>query len=113
MEIDDILGVCGPSCANCPAYKATRSGPADLKLVASQWTNSLNRVFIADDLVCDGCRVEGGRKSTYCADCEIRNCAVSHGHESCGHCEKGPCDKIVSSTARIALAKIKETLSNN
>jgi len=111
MPIDDLIAVCGFSCADCPAYIATRnSDRTELARIAGEWTKSLGRTFTPDDIICDGCRVPGGRRVAYCADCNIRACAQSKGYITCAHCPKCPCDKIVSPKAREALEALQKTL---
>ncbi len=109
--LDDLIAICGPSCAKCPAYIATHSGNrAELKRIADEWTKSLGRTYSADDIICDGCRVPGGRSTGYCATCNIRLCAESRGNITCAHCTECPCEKIVSPKARQILEDLKKTL---
>jgi hypothetical protein len=108
--LDDLIAICGPSCAKCPAYIATHSGNrAELKRIADEWTKSLGRTY-SDDIICDGCRVPGGRRTGYCATCNIRLCAESRGNITCAHCTECPCEKIVSPKARQILEDLKKTL---
>ena len=111
MTLNDLTAVCGPSCTKCQAYIASRSGNrAELERIAVEWTKAIGRTFTADDIFCDGCRVPGGRLSSYCATCDIRNCAQSRGNITCAHCEECPCDKIVAPEAHEAMAALKEIL---
>jgi hypothetical protein len=107
----DLTAVCGPSCTLCHAYTATRNNDRkELKKIAAEWSKALNRAFTPEDIICDGCRVPGGRLSAYCATCEIRLCAQSKGAITCAHCALCPCDKIVAPPAREALEALKKTL---
>lgn len=109
--VDNLVPVCGPRCDQCPAYKATQSGNrAELEHIAAEWTKGLGKTFTAEDILCDGCRVEGGRLSAYCATCEIRLCAQGKGHPTCAHCDDYPCARIVAPPAREALDKIRASL---
>jgi hypothetical protein len=111
MVLDDLTAICGPSCTQCQAYIATRNNDkAELERIASEWTKGLGRTFTADDIVCDGCRVPGGRLSTYCATCEIRLCAQNKGMVTCAHCPDSPCEKIIAPPAIEALAALKKSL---
>jgi hypothetical protein len=111
ISIDELRGVCGPSCTLCPAYRATRSGdPEELERVAREWTEAMGKTFAAVDVACDGCRVEGGRKSRYWPDCGIRLCAESRGRQTCGHCPNAPCERITAPVAREAIAEIRTEL---
>jgi hypothetical protein len=112
MPLDDLIAVCGPSCAKCPAYIATHTNNrADLQRIADEWTKSLGKTYSAEDIICDGCRVPGGRRVAYCADCNIRLCAESKGVITCAHCTECPCEKIASPKARQILADLKKSLS--
>lgn len=111
MTFDDLTAICGPSCTQCDAYKASRSGNrAELERIAIEWTKAMGRTFTADDIYCDGCRVPDGRLSSYCETCDIRICAQSRGNITCAHCEDCPCDMIVAPEAQKALAILKEIL---
>ena len=111
MNIEKIIAICGVSCTECRAYKATQSGDRSaLEGIASEWTSSIGRTFTADDVICDGCRVEGKRLSAYCSSCEIRLCAQSKGLPTCAHCDDCPCDKIVAPVAREALRKLRKDI---
>jgi hypothetical protein len=109
--LSDLTAICGPSCTQCQAYIASRSGKrSDLERVANEWTQAIGRRFTAGDVYCDGCRVPDGRRSSYCATCEIRICAQNRGNETCAHCADCPCDRIVAPDAREALAALKDSL---
>ncbi len=109
--LDDLIAVCGVSCAQCRAYTATRAGGrTGLESVAAEWTKTMGRTFTSDDVVCDGCRVPDGRHSTYCATCDIRNCAQGKGTITCAHCAECPCEKIVAPEAREALATLRRSI---
>ena len=111
MTFNDLTAVCGPSCTQCHAYIASRSGNrAELERFAAEWTKAMGRTFTADDIFCDGCRVSGGRLSSYCATCDIRNYAQSRGNITCAHCDEYRCDKIVAPVAQEALAALKNIL---
>jgi hypothetical protein len=109
--LNDLTAICGPSCTQCQAYIATKSNnKAELKRIAAEWTQAIGRNFTTEDIICDGCRVPGGRLSTYCATCNIRLCAQSKGFMTCAHCPECPCEKIVAPPAREALANLKKNL---
>ena len=110
MTFDALVAVCGPRCTRCDAYQATRSGRAALARLAAEWTQAMGREFAPEDLICDGCRVVGGRKSAYCAECEILNCARRRGYETCAHCPDSPCEKLNAPPAIEAIAELKAAL---
>jgi hypothetical protein len=108
--LDDLIAVCGVNCQLCPAFQATKSGErANLERVATEWTAVSPKPFKADDIICDGCRVNG-RKSGYCATCEIYLCAQSQGFITCAHCPSAPCLKIKHPLARESIIKLKKEL---
>jgi hypothetical protein len=111
MMLDDLVAVCGYDCADCPAYIATRNNDtAELARLALEWTKALGKTYKPEDILCDGCRVPGGRRVAYCTDCNIRTCALSKGYITCAHCPASPCEKITSPKAREALETLKKTL---
>jgi hypothetical protein len=112
--LNDLIAICGPSCTQCQAYNATKSGDRkELEKIAAEWTKGLGRTFTTDDIICDGCRVPGGRLSTYCSTCEIRICAQSKGAITCAHCAECPCEKIIAPPAREALEALKKELNEH
>ncbi len=64
-----------------------------------------------EEILCDGCRVQGGRLVAYCAECNIRACALAKGYPTCAHCPDMPtCDKIVQEKTRKGLRELKKKL---
>jgi len=113
MEIDKIIAICGVSCTKCESYQATiQNDTIKLKSIAEQWTKSMGREFTVDDIVCDGCRIEGKRLSAYCSSCEISLCAKSKGFPTCAHCNESPCEKIVAPIAQESLRKLRREILN-
>lgn len=94
--MNKYIAVCGLNCENCEARIATINDDNILRSkVASEWS-ILNGVTITSDMInCVGCRVDG-IKTPYCEKmCPIRKCAISHGFETCGECDKiNECKKI-------------------
>jgi hypothetical protein len=88
---------CGLVCEECPAMRATRSGDGEaLARTAAQWTRALGLEFTRDSIQCDGCLVEGGRRSAYCARCEVRPCAEARGVATCADCGDYPCEVLAA-----------------
>ncbi len=85
--MERLIAYCGLVCTECPAYVATRANdPAELERVAAMWREEFNAPDItAESILCDGCTASG-RKSGYCAECEIRACAVAMAVATCAHC---------------------------
>lgn len=109
MAIDEFVAICGPRCTECDAYKATCGNRSELERIARGWTKSLGKEYTADDIICDGCRVNNGRLSSYCAECEMRLCAISKIIGTCAHCQISPCEKITPPAIE-AIERIKKIL---
>ena len=109
--LHDLIAVCGFDCTKCPAYQATYSNDkAKMERVAAEWSKVAKQKMTVNDILCDGCRVPGGRRVVYCASCNIRTCAQSKSVITCAHCPECPCDKIIRPEAREALEVLKKTL---
>jgi hypothetical protein len=90
-----LIAYCGLVCNECPAYVATRANDrAELERVAAMWREEFNAPNItAESILCDGCAV-AGRKSGYCAECEIRACAMAREVANCSHCDDYGCERL-------------------
>ncbi len=87
-----IVAPCGIVCTDCPAYVATLSNDlGKLKEIAKQWSSE-DRHYQAEDIVCDGCFSD--RVHAFCAECEVRGCAIQNGHRVCSLCSMYPCDRL-------------------
>ena len=92
-----IVAYCGLVCSDCAAYTATQANdPAALEKVAAQWRKEFNSPDItADSILCDGCLgTNGGRRISYCDECEIRACGLERGVANCAHCADYACEKL-------------------
>ena len=111
MALSKFIAACGFDCRNCPAYKATHSSDiTEQKRVAEKWSKANGQKMTVEDILCDGCRVPGGRLVAYCAACNIKTCAQNKGYPTCAHCPECPCDKIVQRKTQEMLAELKKTL---
>jgi hypothetical protein len=112
QKLSNLVAYCGFDCSNCPAYKATHSDDQDeRKRVAEKWTKAAGKPMTITDILCDGCRVHGGRLVAYCAECNIRTCALSKGYLTCSHCPDMPtCEKITTRKTRKMLEELKKKL---
>ena len=92
---------CGLNFETCEARLATVNNDNELrKKVAAEWSK-LNQVEILPGMInCEGCRADG-KKTLYCDRlCEIRQCALKKGVETCGGCpEMDSCGKLSMVTA--------------
>jgi len=93
--MDKIIGVCGLTCSECPAYKATQSDDdAERKRVAEMWSKEYGAEIKPEDINCDGCTVLDGRNFGYCSKCEIRACGLGRKVQNCAHCSEYACEKL-------------------
>ena len=111
-----IIAVCGLVCSDCPAYVATQADDrAALERVAAEWRQAYNAPNITvESVICDGC-LDGGRKCSHCAECNIRACGVAHGVANCAHCPDYGCEKLEGffgfvPQARATLDEIRRSL---
>ncbi len=110
--LSDLVAYCGFDCSNCPAYKATQSGDLEeRKRIAEKWSRANGQKMTPENILCDGCRVRGGRLVAYCAECNIRTCAIKKGYLTCAHCPDMPaCEKITQRKTREMLEELKKKL---
>ena len=83
----DLIAICGLDCEACDARLATIHDDQALREKTAKLWSELNHVTILPEHInCEGCRVNG-KKSVYCDKlCEIRQCALKKGVETCGGC---------------------------
>jgi hypothetical protein len=93
--MDKIIGVCGITCTDCPAYKATRADDdAEREKVAETWSKEFNAELKPEDINCDGCTALEGKHFGYCGQCEIRACGLGKEVDNCAHCSDYACEKL-------------------
>ncbi|MFW9793501.1 MAG: DUF3795 domain-containing protein, partial [Candidatus Thorarchaeota archaeon] len=106
-----IVAPCGIVCNACQAYLATQSNDSEkLQEVAELWSSE-DEQYEANDLICDGCF--SNRLHVYCAQCEVRNCAMEKGLSLCSLCSLYPCDRLNdawSSFSNWSIDELKITL---
>ena len=104
-----LIAVCGLDCEKCDAYIATKYNDQALReKTAKLWAELNNAPILPEHINCDGCRVDG-KKTVFCDRlCQIRQCAISKGYETCGDCpEMETCQ-----TLKAVTANSPEALSN-
>ena len=93
--MDKIIGVCGITCTDCPAYKATQADDdAERTRVAKMWSKEYGADIKPEGINCDGCTVLDGRHIGHCGQCEIRACGLGRKVPSCAHCAEYACEKL-------------------
>jgi len=91
-----LIAICGLDCEKCDAYIATKNDDQALReKTAKLWSNLNNALILPEHINCNGCRMNG-RKTVFCDRlCQIRQCALSKGFETCGDCPgKETCSKV-------------------
>ena len=88
-----VYSPCGINCQECEAYIATQNMDLEvLKRHQANFKEQFGKDLELEELMCDGC-LESGRQISFCAVCEIRNCALGKGYVNCAECSDFPCDK--------------------
>jgi hypothetical protein len=115
--MDRIIAVCGLTCSDCPAYKATvNDDDQERKQVAETWSKQYGVDLKPEDINCDGCTVVEGSHFGYCGKCEIRACGLGRKVQNCAHCPEYACEKLekffeMAPQARETLDPIRAGLS--
>jgi len=118
MDNGKIIAFCGIICSDCPAYLATQAGDEEaLAKQAAEWSSE-EYALTADDLLCDGCIYEDRRAAKFCVECDVRQCALAKGVETCAHCDDFPCDRLekpwsMSVDAKTTLEEIRRMLKGS
>jgi len=89
---------CGIACeSECELFKATRANNVELKKKVYddwKWKETFGVEFDPDQVFCYNCKPENGILKLGMAECEVRQCAIANGIESCIQCKSlTRCDK--------------------
>ena len=84
-----MIAYCGLDCEKCDAYLATLHDDQALREKTAKAWSELNQVpILPEHIHCQGCRADG-IKTVFCERlCQIRQCALKKGMETCGDCEE-------------------------
>jgi hypothetical protein len=95
--MEKLIACCGLNCDTCDARIATVKNDDELrKATAQSWQKIYNIPEIPfESINCMGCRMEGA-KISHCAECQIRNCIMAKGYETCGDCSEMKTCEIVA-----------------
>ena len=87
ITMKNMIAYCGLDCENCDAYLATVNNDQELrKKTAKLWAELNNAPIFPEHINCEGCRVDGV-KTVFCDSmCDIRQCAMKKGVNTCGDC---------------------------
>jgi hypothetical protein len=110
--MNNMIAFCGLDCEKCDAYIATKNDDQALReKTAKLWSELNNAPILPEHINCDGCRANG-RKTVFCESlCNIRQCALKKGVETCGDCpeiDTCPILKAVTANSPEALKKLKK-----
>ena len=84
------MGHCGYKCEFCPAHQAAKKeDPEGLAKCSVVWKQILGRNIQPEQLKCDGCYMESGRKAD--PNCPVRPCCRQKGFLTCAECTEYPC----------------------
>ena len=90
-----LVNICGNDCSACLSFKVTPQDDDHLRAEIARARTGSGDVFTPEDINCDGCRVEGGRKLDFCTSCDVRKCGAARELESCAFCDDYPCEQLV------------------
>ena len=114
--MDKMIGICGMTCTECPAYLATqKDDDKERARVAEMWSKEFNENLKPEDINCSGCLSEEKPLFGYSAVCEIRKCGRGRGVENCAYCDDYACEKLnkffeTAPDAKNALEEIRKSL---
>jgi hypothetical protein len=94
MEGEHLASACGIYCGTCTIYRI-RHDPdrKDADSVLKEFAERFN--LPVEGVYCEGCLSEGPH-SPFCAECEIRRCAMTtNGVTRCADCSNFPCGLLI------------------
>jgi len=93
--VDKIIGFCGTTCTECPAFLATQEDDNDERVkIAELWSKQYNADIKPEDINCEGCLSESRQLFSYCKVCEIRRCGQERHVNNCAYCDDYACEKL-------------------
>jgi hypothetical protein len=103
---EKILGYCGITCSECPAYIATQKNDDALRReTAKKWSEMFKSDIKPEDINCDGCPTDSRRLFHHCGVCEIRRCAREKKVKNCALCAEYACQRLSAFLAQVPEAK--------
>jgi len=90
---EESLSRCGYRCDLCPAFIATQKNDmVGLSRLSQEFKNLYGFHLDAENLKCDGCMRELGRKVD--KNCPVRPCCMRRGFRTCAECPDYVCDSL-------------------
>lgn len=92
--MEKIVGVCGITCTECPAFIATKENDdSKRRQVAEEWSKRYNHEIKPEQINCDGC-LPGLGIHQQIHDCNIRKCGIEMKVQNCAHCVDYKCERL-------------------
>jgi hypothetical protein len=109
-----VFSLCGIPCLQaCPLSRATLKNDVELKKVIYEkwgWKKKFGIEFDPEKVFCHTCKPGDKPLKVGMAACEIRNCGLANGVESCIQCDNlASCDKEYWKTWPVQHAAVKKT----
>ncbi len=93
--MEEIFGVCGLKCSECPAFIAHKTDDGELRIkTAKLWSEWYSADIKPESINCIGCMEEGEPKIGHCSQCEVRACGIEKKTVSCANCDEYLCERI-------------------
>jgi hypothetical protein len=116
--MDRVIAYCGLICTDCEAYVATQANDlATLERLADRAREEFGMPDVTvEATMCNGCLSNSERMCGYCAQCQVRACAVGKGMVNCAHCDDYRCETLeaffgMAAEARATLDGIRAGLA--
>jgi len=91
-----LIACCGLNCEECGARIATVNNDDEMRrITAEEWSKQFGAEIPLETINCTGCRIEGV-KLGHCSECQVRNCVISKGFDTCADCNELDTCQIVS-----------------
>ena len=114
--MERIIAFCGTIYSECPALLATKKDDDnERKNTAELWSKRYNVDIKPEDINCDGCLSDRGKKFNYCNVCEIRKCGQEKRLKNCSYCDEYTCEKLnkffeIAPEGKVVLEEIRKNL---
>lgn len=97
-----MMGCCGFNCNGCPAFADNLGSPHDQERTVQAWGSYFGISVPSGMACCRGCRSPDREGWDYPDRlCEIRQCVLDRGVETCGECAEFPCARFQERCCRL------------
>jgi hypothetical protein len=109
---EKIVGACGITCGDCPAFIATQRNDDALRAkTAREWSSAYHADIRPENVNCDGCPGAGPRLFAHCLECEVRACAHGRRLVTCAACADYSCQKLDAFLSMMPDDRARKTLA--